>query len=109
MRNSSHYFILHNKTRKTTIMTRYSQFTVAALSLLLSASGVSAASVRRREAPQVWTVSESLRVPPSEESTDVEPRIVGGDQASESEFPWFATSSGVILCGASLIHKQFLL
>jgi secreted trypsin-like serine protease len=108
--NSPHYFILHNKLNNTTtttsIMTRYSH---AALSLLLSVSAVFATSVRRRNAPQLWTANESIRVHQNDESPEIETRIVGGEQASEGEFPWFASSSGDLLCGASLIHKQFLL
>jgi trypsin len=98
-------------------MTRYSHATAALCLLLLSSTiSVSCArtSVRRRaDVAQPWTSTESLKVyrpyDAAEDSYDVEMRIVGGEEASENEFPWFASSAGNVLCGASLIHPQFLL
>jgi trypsin len=102
------------------IMTRYSHATTttAAFGLLLVSSTripvSSATSVRRRnvvarQQQQQWTSNESLKVYDPDDSYDVEARIVGGEEASENEYPWFASSSGDVLCGASLIHPQFLL
>jgi trypsin len=92
-------------------MTRYSRAAAAAaLYLLLLSAPLMVSATKNLRRRVVTTASEALQAQHHDyESPDFEPRIVGGEEADNGEFPWFSSSSNNILCGASLIHKQFLL
>jgi secreted trypsin-like serine protease len=45
------------------------------------------------------------------DSLNIEPQIIGGEEASLGQFPWqvFITTDGVSICGGSLIRVQWVL
>jgi trypsin len=98
----------HQQQQQNNTMTRYSR-AAAALYLLLESASVIVSATRSLRRRVVTTVSEALQVHQDYESPGVETRIVDGEEAAYGEFPWFSSSANNILCGASLIHKQFLL